>query len=85
MSKLYNKFCNCADNIYIDWDKTILSRDEKINAETYMVWGIVKAALYVLTFDEYNQFKKYLYAKHGFDAGGVGQLSLEELQNLINS
>lgn len=70
----------CVDSEFISWDRTTLSSKEKETIEEYEAWGIVHAALYVLNFDEYNELKKYIYEKHGYDPGGVvdSQISFYE-------
>ena len=81
MSKLLNQCKKCVDQVFIDWEKAVkCSKEERRCIEEYMAWGIVHLALYILDFDEYNEFKRYIYQKHGYDVGGVadGQMSIEE-------
>ena len=79
-SQNLQKLKKCVDSEFISWERTTLSTKEKNTIEEYEAWGIVHAALYILDFDEYNAFKKYIYEKHGYDAGGVvnSQISFHE-------
>ena len=81
MSKLLDRCKKCVDQVYIDWNKAIISNSEKRQIEEYEAWGIVHLALYILNFDEYNEFKRYIYEKYGYDPGGVsdGQISMDEI------
>ena len=38
-------------------------------------------ALYILDFKEYNELKRYIYNKYGYDAGGAadGQMDLFDM------
>lgn len=78
MGQLLDKCKKCVDGTIIDWEKTKLSTQEKMEVEEYIVGGIVRLALYVLDFSEYNEFKQYIYKKYGYDVGGTGQISIEE-------
>lgn len=80
MSYLLERCKKCVDQTFIDWNKTRLSSREKREIEEYEAWGIVSLALYVLNFDEYNEFKRYIYETHGYDPGGVrdGQIDFRE-------
>ena len=61
----------CVDNTVKDWNKTNLSDLEKWSREEGIVWGIVKLALYMLNFDEYNALKEYIWTEYGFNVGGT--------------
>jgi hypothetical protein len=80
MSALLERCKKCVDSEFTNWEKTRLSSAEKRETEEYIAWGIVHLALYILPTEEYFEFKKYIYDKHGYDAGGVtdGQVSIEE-------
>lgn len=81
MSKLLERCKECVDSEFISWEKTTrLSDKEKRDIEEHIAWGIVHLALYILSTDEYYEFKQYIYDKHGYDPGGVadGQISIEE-------
>lgn len=82
MSKILERCKKSVDSVFIDWEKTTLSKKEKRCIEEYMAWGMVHLAMYILDFDEYNEFKRYIYEAHGYDAGGVrsGQMTLEEME-----
>jgi hypothetical protein len=82
MSKLLERCKACVDSDFRDWEKTRLSTEEKRTIEEYVAWGMVRIALYILDFDEYNAFKQYIYDQHGYDPGGVttGQADLEEVE-----
>lgn len=84
MSKILERCKKSVDSVFIDWEKTTLSKKEKRCIEEYMAWGMVHLALYILETDEYYAFKKYIYDTHGYDAGGVadGQLTLKEMEEL---
>ena len=81
MSQLLDKCKKCVDHEIIDWNKTRLPKSEKRALEEHIIWGIVHLALYILSFDEYNQFKRYIYEKYGYDPGGVttGQMNIFEV------
>lgn len=82
MSALLDKCKKAADSEFIDWAKcNKLNPQERINSAKYEVWGMVKLALYILSFEEYCEFKQYIYIQHGYDVGGVtdGQIELFEL------
>lgn len=81
MSQLFEKCKACVDQVFIDWDRTKLSKDEKVAIEEAMAWGIVHLALYILDFNEYNALKQYIYDKHGYDSGGCsdGQMNVFDL------
>lgn len=83
MSKIFERCCQCVDSVFIDWEKTRLSTEEKRNIEEYEAWGIVHLALYILDTNEYFAFKRYIYEKHGYDPGGVlsGQIKIDEILN----
>lgn len=82
MSALFERCKKCVDSTFIDWEKTILSTREKRTIEEYEAWGIVRLALYILDFDEYNAFKMYIYQKYGYDPGGCadGQMSIYDMK-----
>ena len=82
MSMLLEKCKKCVDSVYINWEKTQLPEEEKRTVEEYMAWGIVRLALYILNFEEYNEFKLYIYKTHGYDAGGAtdGQLNIFDMK-----
>ena len=48
---------------------------------TFYIGGILHAALFILSPDQYQKLKQYCYDKHGYDPGGVetGQMSIEDL------
>ena len=60
-----------VDQTVNDWNKTRLNDIEKWSTEELIIWGIVKAALYVLNFDDYDKLKQYIYDKYGYNVGGV--------------
>ena len=60
-----------VDQTVNDWNKTTLNDIEKWSTEELIIWGIVKAALYVLNFDDYNKLKQYIYDNYGYNVGGV--------------
>ena len=81
MSKLLDQCKKCVDQVFIDWEKCVkLPKEERRCIEEYQTLGIVHLAMYILSFDEYNKFKYYIYKKHGYDVGGAtdGQMSVEE-------
>ena len=84
MSQLLDKCKKCVDQVFIDWEKTKLQKSEKRTIEEYEAWGIVHLALYILEFDEYNEFKMYIYKTYGYDPGGCadGQMSLDDLKEI---
>ena len=81
MSQLFEQCKKCVDSVFVDWEKTKLSTEEKTNIEEAMAWGIVRLALYILDFDEYNAFKQYIYDTHGYDSGGCsdGQMTVFDI------
>ena len=82
MSKILEKCKACVDSTFINWEKCVkMSKSERRSTEEHIVWGITRLALYVLDFNEYNQLKRYIYDKHGYDAGGVtdGQISVFDM------
>lgn len=61
----------CVDNTVRDWNKTRLSDIEKWSIEQGIIWGIVKLALYMLDFNEYNALKEYIWTEYGYNVGGT--------------
>ena len=68
----------CVDNEVKQWNRTTLSDLEKYALERYIIWGIVQLALYMLSFDEYNAFKEYIWTEYGFNVGGTSGDKLED-------
>lgn len=67
----FERLAKAVDQTVNDWNKTTLNDIEKWSTEELIIWGIVKAALYVLNFDDYNKLKQYIYDKYGYNVGGV--------------
>jgi hypothetical protein len=61
----------CVDVTVVDWNKTTLNDIEKWSTEELIIWGIVKLALYMLNFDEYCEFKEYIWTEYGYNVGGT--------------
>lgn len=82
MSRTLEKCKACVDQTFIEWDKcNKMPKDERRSTAEHIVWGIVHLALYLLDFDEYNTFKRYIYEQHGYDAGGAsdGQINIFDM------
>lgn len=71
MTKNYQKAKAAVDQTVKQWNKTNLSSFEKYYREWWIVQGMVKAFLYFLNFDEYNEIKEYIYQTYGFNVGGT--------------
>lgn len=61
----------CVDSEVKGWNKTTLSDLEKYALEKYIVWGILDLALYLLTNEDYQKLKQYIYDAYGYNVGGV--------------
>lgn len=80
-SERFNKAKSCIDKIVADWNKTDLSDLEKYSREMYIIWGAVDMALYMLSLDEYNALKEYIYQRYGYNIGGTsGDFKQEALE-----
>lgn len=82
MSKMLERCKACVDQTFIEWEKcTKMQKEERRSTEEHIVWGIVHMALYILDFKEYNELKRYIYNKYGYDAGGAadGQMDLFDM------
>lgn len=64
---LFDKFCKCVDQCVNNWSKAdkITPLEQREHAQR-TIYGIVFAALYVLTTEEYFAFVNYVHEK-GFD------------------
>lgn len=71
LTQKYDRAKACIDQIVTSWDKTTLCDLEKYSREMYIIWGAVDMALYMLSFDEYNALKEYIYQRYGYNVGGT--------------
>ena len=71
LTQKYDKAKACIDQIVTSWDRTTLSDLEKYSREMYIIWGAVDMALYMLSIDEYNELKEYIYQRYGYNVGGT--------------
>ena len=46
------------------------------------IGGVLQTALHLLTFDDYNEVKMYIYTEYGYDAGGCsdGQINFDDME-----
>ena len=62
---------SCIDQIVKDWNRTNLSDLEKWSMEEFIIWGAVHMALYMLSNDDYQELKEYIYQEYGYNIGGT--------------
>lgn len=67
----YSRFQACIRNNVRNWNKTTLTDIEKYSVEMYIVWGIVDAALYILSLDDYQALKDWVLQEYGYNVGGA--------------
>lgn len=68
----------CVDVVVRDWNRTNLSDIEKWSVEQGIIWGIVHLALYMLSFEDYNSLKEYIWTEYGYNVGGTTGDSFEQ-------
>lgn len=62
-SKTYTDLVNCVDATIDGWRKTQCSEIEQRVHVQELVYGIAKAALYVLSYQEYQDFIEFIHEK----------------------
>ena len=67
----YESAKSLIDQEVKDWNRTTLSDLEKWHREWWIIQGMVHMALAILSFDDYNRLKQYVYDEYGFNVGGV--------------
>ena len=61
----------CCDQVVNSWNKTYLTDIEKWSLEEAIIWGIFDLALYLLSPNDYQALKDYVWQKYGFNVGGA--------------
>lgn len=62
-SKTYTDLVNCVEATIDGWRKTQCSEIEQRVHVQELVYGIAKAALYVLSYQEYQDFIEFIHEK----------------------
>lgn len=65
-----DQFYNVPSSAYIE------------EAQLFFIGGVLKTALHLLPFEDYNTIKKYIYETYGYDPGGCtdGQISMDDME-----
>ena len=66
-----DKFKACVDQCVRSWNRTKLTDLEKWGTERLIVWGIVDAGFFVLSTNDYQRLKDYIWQEYGFNVGGA--------------
>lgn len=62
-SKTYTDLVNCVEATIDGWRKTQCSEIEQRVHVQELIYGIAKAALYVLSYQEYQDFIEFIHGK----------------------
>ena len=61
----------CVDKVVSSWNRTNLTDIEKWSTEELIIWGVVDLAMYLLTPNDYQALKQYIYDRYGYNVGGA--------------
>lgn len=76
VKEIQQQFEACVDQYYAELK--YMDPNYRKESELHHIGGILQAALHVLPNKNYFDLKQYIYDTHGYDPGGVRQISLEE-------
>lgn len=76
VKEIQQRFEKCIDQYYAQ----LKYMDPNYRKETEMlkIGGMLQAALHVLPNKNYFELNEYVYTKHGYDPGGVKQMTMQE-------
>ena len=70
-SEKLSKAKACCDKIVNSWNRTYLTDIEKWSLEEAIIWGVFDLALYLLSQNDYQKLKDYVWQTYGFNVGGA--------------